>query len=90
MTRKQKAEGKAPESDQSPKKAKTEGKNDQTNRKSIDDFKAEFEKFCKETSEYLSTQQMRKILEANDQDSSGSDDAVVPRWYAGLKFCNKE
>ncbi|KAL2536127.1 Poly [ADP-ribose] polymerase 3 [Forsythia ovata] len=52
VTRKQKAEGKAPESEQSPKKAKTEGENDQTTGKSTADIKAEFEKFCKETRFY--------------------------------------
>ncbi|KAL2511120.1 Poly [ADP-ribose] polymerase 3 [Abeliophyllum distichum] len=92
VTRKQKAEGKAPESEQSPKKAKTEGENDQTNGKSTADIKEEFENFCKETSEHLSIEQMRKILETNGQDSTGSDDAVVPRcqdmlFYGPLDKC---
>ncbi|GER36564.1 poly [ADP-ribose] polymerase, partial [Striga asiatica] len=77
VTRKQKAES---EAGQSPKKAKTEdeGQDGQPSKKSIEEIKAEFEKFCKATSEHLSIQQMREILEANGQDSSGSDDAVVP------------
>lgn len=95
-TRKQKAEAKASEaeSEHSPKKAKTENEekpsaskkekdendNGEENGKSTEEIKAEFEKFCKATSEHLSIQQMREILEANGQNSSGSDDAVVPRW----------
>ncbi|XP_057806212.1 protein ADP-ribosyltransferase PARP3 isoform X2 [Salvia miltiorrhiza] len=106
-TRKQKAEAKASEggSEHSPKKAKTEtderakdAKKDKTkgeengNEKSTEEIKAEFEKFCKATSEYLSFQQMREILEANGQDASGSDDAVVPRcqdvlFYGPLDDC---
>ncbi|CAA0810685.1 Poly [Striga hermonthica] len=76
VTRKQKAES---EAGQSPKKAKMEDEDGQPSKKSIEEIKAEFEKFCKATSEHLSIQQMREILEANGQDSSGSDDAVVPR-----------
>lgn len=87
-TRKQKAEAKTTEgeSEQSPKKAKTENEekaeneNGEENGKSTDEIKAEFEKFCKATSEHLSIQQMREILEANGQNASGADDAVVPRW----------
>lgn len=95
-TKKQKAEGKTTEgeAEQSPKKAKTqnedktndkeaakaENENGKENGKSTEEIKAEFEKFCKATSEHLSIQQMREILEANGQDGSGSDDAVVPRW----------
>ncbi|PIN25417.1 NAD(+) ADP-ribosyltransferase, partial [Handroanthus impetiginosus] len=103
VTRKQKAEA---EAEQSPKKAKiedeskakyekkekAEDENGQENGKSTEDIKAEFEKFCKATSEYLSIQRMREILEANGQDSSGSDDAVVPRcqdilFYGPLEEC---
>ncbi|OIT08015.1 PREDICTED: poly [ADP-ribose] polymerase 3 [Nicotiana attenuata] len=80
VTRKQKAESKSQESGQSPKKPKTEGDNEQANGKSnATDIAAEFEKFCKATSEHLSIKQMREILEANGRDSSVSDDAVVPR-----------
>ncbi|KAI3450704.1 hypothetical protein Pfo_007369 [Paulownia fortunei] len=102
VTRKQKAEGKTTEAEaeQSPKKAKIEDKekdkaedeNGQENGKSTEDIKAEFEKFCKATSEYLSIQQMREILEANGQDPGASDDAVVPRcqdilFYGSLDEC---
>lgn len=88
ITRKQKAEGKTTEAEaeQLPKKAKIEDEdkakdeNGQENGKSTEDIKAEFEKFCKATSEHLSIKQMREILEANGQDASGADDAVVPRW----------
>lgn len=83
VTRKQKAESKSQESDeQSPKKPKTEGNSEQANGKSNStDIAAEFEKFCKATSEHLSIKQMREILEANGRDASVSDDAVVPRWF---------
>lgn len=95
-TRKQKAEAKTSEgeSEQSPKKAKTgneekasaakkekaENDNGEENGKSTEEIKAQFEKFCKATSEHLSIQQMREILEANGQNASGADDAVVPKW----------
>ncbi|KAL0436304.1 UNVERIFIED_CONTAM: protein ADP-ribosyltransferase PARP3 [Sesamum radiatum] len=98
ITRKQKAEGKTAEAEaeQSPKKAKiedednTKDENGQENGKSTEDIKAEFEKFCKATSEHLSIQQMREILEANGQDAA--DDAVVPRcqdilFYGPLDKC---
>ncbi|KAH6773045.1 poly ADP-ribose polymerase 3 [Perilla frutescens var. frutescens] len=99
--RKQKAEAKASsgewEASQSPKKAKTESddhenENGDENGKSTEEIKAEFEKFCKATSEHLSIKQMREILEANGQDAGGSDDAVVPRcqdvlFYGALDKC---
>ncbi|XP_073141391.1 protein ADP-ribosyltransferase PARP3-like isoform X2 [Henckelia pumila] len=92
VTRKQKAEGKAPEPEQSPKKAKIENESNQDNGKSTEDIKEEFKNFCKSTSEHLSIKQMREILESNDQDSGGSDDAVVPRcqdilFYGPLDNC---
>ncbi|XP_060169821.1 protein ADP-ribosyltransferase PARP3-like isoform X1 [Lycium barbarum] len=85
-TRKQKAE-----SAHSPKKAKTEG-NDSNGKSSTDDVAAEFEKFCRATSEHLSIKQMREILEANGRDASIADDAVVPTcqdilFYGPLGVC---
>lgn len=41
----------------------------------------EFAEFCKAIEEHLSVEDMRKILQANEQDATGSEDAVVPRWY---------
>lgn len=41
----------------------------------------EFAEFCKAIGEHLSLEDMRKILKANEQDASGMEDAVVPRWY---------
>ncbi|XP_057482923.1 protein ADP-ribosyltransferase PARP3 isoform X2 [Actinidia eriantha] len=91
VTRKQKADAtKSHEDEQSPKKAKSE---DEANGgKSIGDVAMEFDKFCKATIEYLSIEQMREILEANNLDASGSDDAVVPRcqdilFYGPLDEC---
>ncbi|KAL9171429.1 hypothetical protein ABFS82_04G208100 [Erythranthe guttata] len=96
VTRKQKAEAKT-DAELSPKKAKIEDENEEENGqgqngKSIEAIKAEFEKFCKATSEHLSIKQMREILEANGQDSTLSDDAVVPRcqdilFYGPLDSC---
>jgi poly [ADP-ribose] polymerase 2/3/4 len=37
----------------------------------------EFTEFCKALGEHLSVEDMRKILQANGQDASGSEDAVV-------------
>ncbi|XP_073274084.1 protein ADP-ribosyltransferase PARP3 [Primulina huaijiensis] len=92
VKRKQKAEGKAPEPEQSPKKAKTENESNQDNGKSTEGIKEEFKNFCKATSEHLSIKQMREILESNGQDPGGSDDAVVPRcqdilFYGPLDNC---
>ncbi|KAG6433094.1 hypothetical protein SASPL_104701 [Salvia splendens] len=96
------------ESEHSPKKAKTDTeertkdvkkektKNDKGeengNERSTEEIIAEFEKFCKETSEHLSIKQMREILEANGQDAGESDDAVVPKcqdvlFYGPLDDC---
>ncbi|KAL7595726.1 hypothetical protein Lser_V15G28797 [Lactuca serriola] len=97
MTRKQKAEKQ--EHEQSPnKKPKSEDNNNnnnngnKSNNKSLTDIVAEFDNFCKTTSQHLSIKQMREILEANNANSSGSDDAVVPRcqdmmFYGVLKEC---
>ncbi|KAL3518532.1 hypothetical protein ACH5RR_021121 [Cinchona calisaya] len=92
VTRKQKAESKGHEAEQSPKKAKSENDNDQNHGKSTSEIAADFEKFCKATREHLSIEQMREILEANGQDPSGSDDAVVPKcqdilFYGSLDNC---
>ncbi|KAL8501172.1 hypothetical protein ACS0TY_020650 [Phlomoides rotata] len=105
VTRKHKGEAKTSEGEgeqSSVKKAKVEDEGDglkkeevedeNENGKSTDDIKAEFEKFCKATSEHLSIQQMREILEANGQDPGSADDAVVPRcqdvmFYGPLDSC---
>lgn len=52
----------------------------------------EFTDFCKAIREHLSVEDMRKILEANEQDASGSEDAVVPScedmiFYGPLDKC---
>lgn len=47
--------------------------------KEVKDITAEFEEFCKGVPNHLTVMEMRKILEANDQDPSGPDDAVIPR-----------
>lgn len=90
VTRKQKAEQqKAHEAEKSPaKKAKAaaennENENDQNGikkGKSVASIAQTFEEFCRATREHLTIKQMHEILEANGQDSSGTDDAVVPRW----------
>lgn len=80
MTRKQKAE-KQQEHDHPNKKPKSEdNQNGNATTKPLADIVAEFDNFCKTTSQHLSIKQMREILEANNADASGSDDAVLPRW----------
>ncbi|CAL9169593.1 unnamed protein product [Musa hybrid cultivar] len=74
------------------KKAKVEGENRDANGKPAVDVAVEFEEFCKATRQHLSINEMRRILEANEQDPSGSDDAVVPRcqdmmFYGPLEKC---
>ncbi|KAF8403271.1 hypothetical protein HHK36_011372 [Tetracentron sinense] len=92
-TMKNKAETKGHEMEQKQKKAKTENSdNGQENRKTTAEVAAEFVEFCKVTRQYLSIEQMREILEANGQNYSGSDDAVVPRcqdmlFYGALHKC---
>ncbi|KAK2970885.1 hypothetical protein RJ640_025083 [Escallonia rubra] len=82
VTRKQKAE-KSHETEQAPKKAKSDngntGQSENDNGRSTADIAAEFEKFCKATSEHITIEQMCEILELNGEESSGDDDAVVPR-----------
>lgn len=81
MTRKQKAENKAHEAEQSPKKAKAESDNGHPNGKSsADTASTEFEEFCKAIKEHLSVEQLREVLESNGLDSSGPDNVVVRRW----------
>lgn len=87
VTRKQKAEQqKAHEAEKSPKKAKAAAENNENDQngqkkgKSVASVAKEFEEFCRATREHLSIEHMHEILEANGQDSSGTDDAVVPRW----------
>ncbi|KAJ0670693.1 putative NAD(+) ADP-ribosyltransferase [Helianthus annuus] len=84
-TRKQKAEKQ--EHENLTKKPKPEDTHN-----AVNDVIAEFEKFCKATSQHLSVQQMREILEANNVQSSGSDDTVVCRcqdmmFYGALSEC---
>lgn len=81
MTRKQKAEGKTHENEQSPKKVKSEDENSRPNGKSEADHADEFEEFCKATRESLSIDQMKEILQMNDQDSTGPDYEVASKWY---------
>ncbi|WOL15509.1 hypothetical protein Cni_G24290 [Canna indica] len=75
------------------KKAKVEGDGrGDRNGKSTSEISAEFEEFCKATRQHLSVEQMRRILEANEQDPSGADDAVVQRcqdmmFYGPLERC---
>ncbi|KAF3320751.1 poly [Carex littledalei] len=60
--------------------------------KEAKDITAEFEEFCKGVPDHLTVVEMRKVLEANDQDPSGPDDAVIPRvadmlFYGPLGKC---
>lgn len=81
MTRKQKAESKSQEGEQSPKKkAKNGNDSDRTNGKAEDAIAKEYEEFCNAIKEHISVDQMRQILETNDQDSSGSDGVVITKW----------
>ncbi|KAK8679759.1 hypothetical protein V6N13_145195 [Hibiscus sabdariffa] len=93
MTRKQKAEQlKSNEGKESPKKPKFEVGNDQYEEKATFDVANEFEEFCKSVREHLAIAQMREILEANGQDSSGSDASVAIKcldmlFYGPLEKC---
>nr|GMD20526.1 poly [ADP-ribose] polymerase 3 [Ipomoea batatas] len=103
LTRKQKADSKQlqdePENSPTKKPKTTNGAADEKKAEEEEDGKAtgdvaaaEFDKFCRDTSEHLSVQQMRQILQDNDQDSSGPDDAIVPRcqeimFYGPLDKC---
>lgn len=85
LTRKQKAaESNELEAVQSPKKPKPENDNTQINGRSADEIAAEFEEFSKAISEHLSIEQMREILKANGQDSSGPDFDIIYRWLVHL------
>ncbi|KAJ4847116.1 Poly [ADP-ribose] polymerase 3 [Turnera subulata] len=85
MTRKQKAESKAHEGEQSPKKVKNE--NDQDGRKNgKTDTEKEYGEFCKAIREHLSVAQMREILQMNGQDSSGTPGTVISRCQDLLFF----
>ncbi|XWS71478.1 hypothetical protein CRYUN_Cryun03dG0141300 [Craigia yunnanensis] len=93
MTRKQKGDHlKSNEGRESPKKAKAETDNDHSDGKSATDVAKEFEEFCKAVREHLSVAQMKENLEANGQDSSGSDTSVVIKcldmlFYGPLEKC---
>ena len=92
MTRKQKAgQSKAHEGEQSPKKAKNgKDKNDSTNGKSEDKIAKEYEEFCKAIEEHLSVEQMREILDMDEQDSSsGSDGVVTTKWQVNPSLIGK-
>lgn len=93
LTRKQKAEQqKAQEAEKSPKKTKRENEKDQNGKKEgklSSSVAAEFDEFCKAAREHLSIEQMREILEANGQDPTGVDDAVVPRWLVHFFFSSR-
>jgi len=82
MTRKQKAESKTHENEQSPKKVKSEDENGCPNCKSETDLADEFESFCKATRESISIDQMKEILQMNEQDSTGPDYEVASKWYS--------
>ncbi|KAJ6386169.1 hypothetical protein OIU77_029185 [Salix suchowensis] len=80
MTRKQKVgQSKVHEGEQSQKKKAKNGKdqNDSTNGKSEDKIAKEYEEFCKVIEEHLSVEQMREILDMDEQDSSSGSDGVV-------------
>lgn len=81
MTRKQKAESKTHENEQSPKKVKSEDENGRPNGKSEADLADEFEELCKATRESVSIDQMKEILQMNDQDSTGPDYEIASKWY---------
>lgn len=88
-TRKQKADNKTQEAEQAQKKAKPENENDNgrghPNGKPSTDVAKEFDEFCKAVEGQLSVEQMRETLEANGQDSSGPDVAVVTKWSVQLQ-----
>lgn len=82
--KKHKTESKGGEEENKPKASKANDANDRSNAKPEADIAAKFDEFCKAAKEHLSIDQMRRILDANDQDSSGSDDAVVPKWLVPM------
>lgn len=79
MTRKQKAENRAHEAEQSPKKAKAESDTNSGNPNGKSSAQ-EFEDFCKAINEHLSVQQLREVLESNGLDCSGPDHVIIRRW----------
>lgn len=83
MTRKQKAENKAHESEQTPKKAKAESDNNNGNPNGKSSSQ-EFEDFCKAINEHLSVSQLREVLESNGLDSSGPDHVIIRKWSVHL------
>ncbi|XP_073004270.1 protein ADP-ribosyltransferase PARP3 [Typha latifolia] len=91
-TRRHKVETKGQDESKNKKAKVTNGENGDATAKTAAAVAVEFAEFCKATKEHLSIQEMRLILEANGQDSSGSDDAVVPRcqdmmFYGPLGSC---
>lgn len=80
--KKHKTESKGGEEENKSNSSEANDANDRLNAKPEADIAAEFDEFCKASTEHLSIDQMGRILDANDQDSSGSDDAVVPKWLA--------
>ncbi|XP_048323938.1 protein ADP-ribosyltransferase PARP3 isoform X1 [Ziziphus jujuba] len=91
MTRKQKAENKAHESEQTPKKAKAESDNNNGNPNGKSSSQ-EFEDFCKAIDEHLSVSQLREVLESNGLDSSGPDHVIIRKcqdllFYGALEKC---
>ncbi|XP_026428891.1 putative poly [ADP-ribose] polymerase 3 [Papaver somniferum] len=83
------------EAEQKSKKPKSDkGDEPDVNGKSTEeeDIVKDFEEFCNTVRKSLSVEQMRQILKANEQDDSGTDDAVVPRcqdmlFYGPLDKC---
>ncbi|CAM0949267.1 unnamed protein product [Alopecurus aequalis] len=78
-------------SDEPAKTKKLKGEESELNGK--ENATKEFTEFCKAIREHLSVEDMRKILEANEQDASGSEDAVVPScedmiFYGPLEKCS--
>ncbi|CAA6660681.1 unnamed protein product [Spirodela intermedia] len=87
-TRKQKAEARAHEAEKN-KKAKPA---DAEGGKTVECTAREFQDFCKAVSEHLPVEDIRKLLETNDQEASGSDEDVLSRcqdmlFFGPLKKC---
>ncbi|CAF1774026.1 unnamed protein product [Brassica napus] len=71
--RKHKAEGKLPEAEQSPKKAKSE-------KDSVNGTGDEYKEFCKAVEENLSVDQIKEVLETNGQDCSAPEETLLAQW----------
>ncbi|MQL76103.1 hypothetical protein Taro_008479 [Colocasia esculenta] len=82
-TRKQKAESKALEAERNKKPKPMDAENGKT---AGQDIMREFEELCKATRQHLSVEDMRKLIQANDQDSSGPDHEVIVRCQDMLFF----